>query len=52
MANSPSHRFGQIIGDLLEEIIAPQLQSFCEVRGLFLDKKGTRGRVRDGKKVT
>jgi hypothetical protein len=51
MASSPSHRFGQIIGELLEEIIAPQLQSFCEARGLFLDKKGTRGRARDGKKV-
>lgn len=32
--------------------MAPQLQSFCEARGLFLDKKGTRGRARDGKKVT
>ncbi len=52
MASSPSHRFGQIIGELLEEIITPQLQSFCEARGLFLDKKGTRGSARDGKKVT
>jgi hypothetical protein len=52
MASSPSHRFGQIIGELLEEIMAPQLQAFCEARGLFLDKKGTRGRARDGKKVT
>jgi hypothetical protein len=52
MASSPSHRFGQIIGELLEEIMAPQLQSFCEARGLFLDKKGARGQARDGKKVT
>ena len=52
MADSPSHKFGQIIGDLLEEIMEPHLQSFCDVRGLYLDKKGTRGRARQGKKVT
>lgn len=52
MANSPSHRFGQIIGDLLEEIIAPQLAQFCNERGLFLDKKGERKGVRKGKKVS
>lgn len=52
MANSPAHKFGQIIGDLLEEIIAPQLQQFCNERGLYLDKKGTRGAARSGKKVT
>jgi len=52
MANSPSHRFGQIIGDLLEEIMAPQFQSFCDERGLYLDKKGTRGQARTGKKVS
>ncbi|MDD2723700.1 MAG: hypothetical protein PHH59_06725 [Methylovulum sp.] len=51
MANSPSHRFGQIIGDLLEEIMAPQLEDFCQGRGLYLDKKGVRGKARDGKKV-
>ena len=52
MANSPSHRFGQIIGDLLEEIIAPLFQSFCDERGLYLDRKGVRGDARDGKKVS
>lgn len=52
MANSPSHRFGQIIGDLLEEIMTPQFQSFCDERGLYLDKKGTRGQARTGKKVS
>ncbi len=51
MANSPSHRFGQIIGDLLEEIMTPQLQSFCDKRNLYLDKKGIRGKARGGKKV-
>jgi hypothetical protein len=52
VANSPSHRFGQIIGDLLEEIMGPQFQKFCEPRGLYLDKKGTRGAARSGKKVS
>lgn len=52
MASSPSHRFGQIIGDLLEEIMEPQFQAFCNDRSLYLDKKGTRGEARDGKKVT
>jgi hypothetical protein len=52
MATSSAHRFGQIIGDLLEEIMTPQLQSFCDERGLYLDKKGNRGQAREGKKVT
>jgi hypothetical protein len=51
MASSPSHRFGQIVGELLEEIMAPQFQAFCDGRGLFLDKKGTRGAARGGTKV-
>ncbi len=52
MATSPSHKFGQIIGDLLEEIMTPQLEHFCAKRGLYLDTKGERGAARDGKKVT
>ncbi|MCW5590480.1 MAG: hypothetical protein KIS74_00120 [Burkholderiales bacterium] len=52
MATSPSHKFGQIIGDLLEEIMTPQFEEFCVKRGLYLDKKGERGAARDGKKVT
>lgn len=52
MADSPSHKFGQIIGDLLEEIMEPHLQLFCDERGLYLDKKGTRDGARQGKKVT
>lgn len=31
--------------------MTPQLQSFCNERGLYLDKKGTRGNARGGKKV-
>ena len=52
MATSPAHRFGQIIGDLLEEIMAPEFQSFCDERGLYLDKKGIRGDARTGSKVS
>jgi len=52
MATSPAHKFGQIIGDLLEEIITPQLHEFCIRRNLYLDKKGDRGTARDGKKVS
>ena len=52
MALSPSHRFGQIIGDLLEEVMGPQLEAFCSSRGLYLDKSGVRGAARDGKKVS
>ncbi|WP_226426900.1 DNA methylase [Xanthomonas sp. MWU16-30325] len=52
MANSPAHRFGQVIGDLLEEIIQPILQEFCDERGLYLDKKGIRGSARSGRKVS
>ena len=41
-----------MIGDLLEEIVAAQLETFCAQRGLYLDKKGVRGRARTGKKVS
>jgi len=50
VAKSPAHRFGQIVGDLLEEIILPQLQKYCDERGLYLDKKGKRT-ARSGSKV-
>jgi len=52
MANSPSHKFGQIIGNLLEELIEPYLASFCKKRGLYLDRQGERAPARKGKKVT
>jgi hypothetical protein len=52
MALSPSHRFGQIIGELLEEVMGPQFEAFCSKRGLYLDKSGVRGAARDGKKVS
>jgi len=52
MALSPAHKFGQIIGNLLEAVIKPVLQDFCGRRGLYLDAKGARPGVRKGSKVT
>lgn len=51
MAESLSHKFGQIIGDLLELAIEPHLQKFAKQNKLFLDKKGTR-LTRKGKKLS
>lgn len=52
MAESPSHRFGQVIGNLLEEILLPVLEKFCEERRLYLDRHGSRVGVRSGRKVS
>lgn len=52
MAESPSHKFGQIIGKLLEDLLYPVLKDFCDQRSLYLDVQGTRTGVRKGKKVT
>jgi hypothetical protein len=52
MAESPSHKFGQIVGKLLEDIMQPVLHKFCDSRGLYLDIQGERKGVRNGKKVT
>lgn len=53
MAESPSHRFGQIVGNLLEEILLPELESFVASRNdLYLDRHGERTEVRKGKKVS
>jgi hypothetical protein len=51
MAISLSHKFGQIIGDLLELAVVPHLQKFAKKNKLFLDKKGIR-KARSGKKVS
>ena len=51
MAESLSHKFGQIIGDLLELALEPQLQKFARKHKLYLDKKGDR-KARSGKKVS
>ncbi len=52
MAESPAHKLGQVIGNLLEGVILPVLQDFCEKHELYLDKQGNRGKARAGKKVT
>ena len=51
MAESLSHKFGQIIGELLEIALQPNLEKFAKKHKLFLDKKGER-LVRKGKKLT
>lgn len=51
MAESLSHKFGQIIGDLLELAIEPHLEKFAKNHRLFLDKKGER-KARTGKKLS
>lgn len=51
MAQSPSHRFGQIIGEVLETGIRPMLAEFARTHGLYLDAKGTRA-CRNGKKCS
>ena len=51
MAESYSHKFGQIIGGLLENAIEPHLIKFARKHRLYLDKKGARS-SRKGKKVS
>lgn len=51
MAESPAHRFGQILGEVLEAGIEPSLRRFAEQHGLFLDKQGRRP-ARRGRKVS
>src|SRR4051794_33926710 len=51
MAESPAHRFGQIIGEVLEAAIIPLLAKFAEQHGLYLDQKGKRP-CRPGLKCT
>jgi len=51
MAQSPAHRFGQIIGEVLEAAILPVLTKFAREHGLYLDQKGQRP-CRRGKKCS
>ena len=51
MAKSPAHRFGQIIGEVLEAAVAPLLNEFADKHGLYLDRQGKRP-CRPGKKCT
>lgn len=52
MAQSPSHRLGQYLGNILEAVTIPELDDFCKTNGLYLDKHGTRPGIRSGKKAT
>ncbi|MDP2839111.1 MAG: hypothetical protein Q8O11_03565 [Syntrophales bacterium] len=52
MAESPSHRFGQIIGNLLEAVIEPFLADFATRKRLYLDYQNNPRKARKGKKVT
>jgi len=51
MAKSPSHKWGQIIGDFLEEAFEKELSKFGRKHKLFLDTSGIRP-ARPGKKVS
>ena len=51
MAESLSHKFGQIIGDILELALEPHLEKFAKKHKLYLDKKAER-KGRKGKKVS
>jgi len=51
MAKSLAHKFGQIIGDLLELALLPKLERFVKINNLYLDRKGKR-KARKGKKVS
>lgn len=50
MAESPAHRLGQILGEILELGVEDLLTGFAERHGLYLDKKGSRP-ARGGSKV-
>ncbi|MDZ8054567.1 MAG: DNA methyltransferase [Aulosira sp. ZfuVER01] len=56
MAQSPSHKFGQDLGKLLEDIVLddilkPRLQQFAQTKNYYLDWQRSRP-ARSGKKVT
>lgn len=52
MAQSPAHKFGQVLGELLESILLPRLEAFCVDQGLFLDYQQKKRSARNGKKVS
>lgn len=51
MALSPAHRWGQIVGEVLESAVLPVLRTFASEHGLYLDRKETRA-CRKGLKCT
>jgi hypothetical protein len=52
MAESPAHKFGQVIGSLLESVVQPPLAHFCERHSLYLDYQSQKRAVRRGRKVS
>lgn len=52
MAASPSHKLGQLIGNLLEEVFSPRLQKLANESGLYLDVIGKKRKTRKNKKIT
>lgn len=50
MARSAAHRWGQIIGDFLEQVFLGELSKFADNNNLYLDKQGIRA-ARPSKKV-
>jgi hypothetical protein len=42
MASSPAHRWGQIIGEIMEAAVLPLLERFARKHKLYLDRKGPR----------
>jgi hypothetical protein len=52
MAASPSHKLGQLIGNILESIFVPLLQQVANKSGLYLDVVGQPRKARKGKKIT
>lgn len=51
MAESPAHKFGQVIGGLLESVVQPQLEEFCRRQGLYFDHQKKDRPARRGRKV-
>ena len=49
MADSPAHRWGQIIGEVIEAAVLPMLTEFAASHHLFLDMQGDRS-CRKGRK--
>lgn len=52
MAESPSHKLGQLIGFLIETVVKSQIEPFCKRNRLYLDYQGNNRPARKGKKVT
>lgn len=50
MAESPAHKFGQQIGEILELVVRPQLEEFCLRNGLYLDHQKRERKARSGKR--